>query len=231
MNHAHSLALPRFAGILLLAFFAAPGVAQPPPETASLNDFEEIRALFEPRGWRVERGEEGYLNLYPPTDASVSRETIQQGAGDKAPAAATEAAGEQVISLDNHQGLSDALKEHGWSVSKAEDGSMLLYPPGEEEGGSSEAESPAPALPEPLAGEVIAPIESGEIGLPVDSWKKARDLALRWLDGHGVKDVNVGRIRLVNRVYIVSIVESKHPFHLVAQLVIRAENGVILRVA
>lgn len=231
MTHANTPAPVRLAGLVFIASLAGQAPAQTSADIAPLHDFEKVRELFEPHGWRVEQGEKGYLNLYPPKDTAAASEEPGERVTEEARSAEPGAVA-QVISLDKHQDLSGALAKHGWTVSTEEDGSLLLYPPDEREEETSEAADTATsALPEPLAGEVVSRLKSGVIELPIDSWGKARDMAEEWLRAHHLEGVQVGRIRQINRVYLVSIVESAHPFHLVAQLVIRAEDGAILRVA
>lgn len=217
----YSFSLPlRMSGICLLVALATQASAETSFASAQLDDFEQVRALFEPRGWRVEQDDAGYLSLYPPSTKSDPVEAKEEGI---APAPQ-----EQVIAGDDNDELTEALARHGWTVSKEDDGSLLLYPPAPKE---EPAADEGPTFPEPLAGEMIDTLNSGDIELPIDSWNEAHRMAKGWLSQHRLEGVKVGRIRVINRVYLVSIVESEHPYNLVAQLVIRMEDGAILQVA
>ena len=74
------------------------------------------------------------------------------------------------------------------------------------------------------------PLREGRIALPVDSWQEAHSLAEAWLEENGAARLRPGRIRRVNRLYIVSLVESAPPYHLRRQLVIYVPDGRVLAI-
>ncbi|MES9886481.1 MAG: hypothetical protein ABW140_06680, partial [Candidatus Sedimenticola sp. 6PFRAG1] len=59
----------------------------------------------------------------------------------------------------------------------------------------------------------------------IDSWSKAHQISTAWLKLSGFNGVSVGRIRKVNKIYIVSIVASESPHGLRNQLIIRTTDG------
>ncbi len=118
------------------------------------------------------------------------------------------------IQLSDRSGLKSALTAAGWKVLEKRDGSLLLYP----ESAQSSEESPA-----------AGPVADGKVNLPVDSWKEAHDIAQWWLVQHAPGEgLMVGKVRKVNWVYLVSIVEESSPFRLNNQLAIREQDGTVV---
>ncbi|MCG8485986.1 MAG: hypothetical protein MI756_00795 [Chromatiales bacterium] len=64
--------------------------------------------------------------------------------------------------------------------------------------------------------------------LPVDQWSEAQDVAKQWLNTEGVTGLQVGRIRKINRIYLVSIVGESAPYPLKHQLAIRASDASVV---
>lgn len=194
---------PKAAGIT--ATETTNSAVAPPLETASKSDhFEEVRALLVASGWRVERNQAGDLMLYPGAGAETGQRQ--------------ESTLLQVDSTDLER-VRDALLAAGWRLSEAADGTLLLYPAANQ--GSQRKAAVFPSLqPDPVA--------SGEVELPVDQWGEAHRLAVHWLEWQSRSDLSIGKIRKVNWVYLVSIVEKSPPFRLNNQLAIRVEDGQVI---
>ncbi|MES9958566.1 MAG: hypothetical protein ABW086_16095 [Sedimenticola sp.] len=59
----------------------------------------------------------------------------------------------------------------------------------------------------------------------IDSWSKAHTIASAWLKLSNLSGQSVGRIRKINRIYVISIVDEQPPHNLQNQLIIRATDG------
>lgn len=158
-------------------------------------------------GWRVETDTEGATLLYPPARKKVPA---------KVKAAAARGSAETV-----DKSLDELLEERGWRVERSSDGSLILYPQAEE----SAPEQPAAAVIEPAEGFVPATAEVAKIDMPVDKWREARRIAEAWLEVFGNDELDVGKIRKVLRVYLVSIVEAAPPHNLRHQIAINTSDG------
>lgn len=79
-------------------------------DDAALSQFREL-------GWRIERGEDGSVLLYPPADPL-----------DKTLAVEPAGPARNNFHFINEETLQE-LKSHGWEVDVEPDGSVLLYPP------------------------------------------------------------------------------------------------------
>jgi hypothetical protein len=126
-----------------------------------------------------------------------------------------------MIDATDLDALQTAAAERGWAHRREPDGSLVLFPPG--------------LLPAPgHAGECqigmirIAGVE--DIGLPVDTEEKAYRLAEFWLREVDGSSLAIGRIRQVNRLFLVSVVGQEAPFLLQTQLVIRANDGCLMAI-
>jgi len=182
-------------------------------------------------GWSVQREEDGSLILMPQgspeiektqdqwqkmqsdlqaTGWSVDREA--DGTLILIPPVQATAASPEVE--DPMQDIKQKLRETGWTVSTSADGSMLLYPPG----------TPVSSKPAPVAGSP----SSAQITLPVDSWREAYDISRDWLASQPEYGATVGKIRKINRIYLVSIVAENAPHGLLQQIAIRAGDASVI---
>jgi hypothetical protein len=109
--------------------------------------------------------------------------------------------------------MQERLRDAGWRVKQAADGSLLLYPPDSSIAGVT----PCPGIP-----------AGTEIPLPVDTAEKARRIAEKWLESVPLDDATVGKIRNVVRVYMVSIVSPAPPYRLRNQIAIRKRDGTVV---
>ncbi|WP_316365660.1 hypothetical protein [Candidatus Thiodiazotropha sp. CDECU1] len=64
--------------------------------------------------------------------------------------------------------------------------------------------------------------------LPVDQWSEAQDIAKQWLSNSGTEGLQVGRIRKINRIYLISIVEESAPYSLRHQLAVRVSDAAVV---
>ena len=137
--------------------------------------------------------------------------------------------------------LRSLLEPHGWRVEREPDGSVLLIP-----GAATAPLPPVPVAIEEGAGQqlereeamtlqwdgiVLPPIREGGITIPVDTWSKAHDLARAWVAASRQEDLQVGKIRRINRRYVVSVVSNKSPYNLRYQLIIRIADGHVFPVS
>jgi len=111
-------------------------------------------------------------------------------------------------------GMRDQLEAAGWRIEETADNSILLYPPGKHE-----------VRTVPHCAGVLTRYQPI---LPVDSWKKAHDVAQSWLEEQSGMEASVGRIRRILGVHIISIVSSRRPYHLLHQLAIRNSDGAVI---
>ena len=63
------------------------------------------------------------------------------------------------------------------------------------------------------------------VSLPLEDANTARAVANAWLDASGLPNAEVGKIRKVLRLYLVSIVTRDRPHRLLHQLAIRSRDG------
>ncbi|MES9820612.1 MAG: hypothetical protein ABW161_04630 [Candidatus Thiodiazotropha sp.] len=66
--------------------------------------------------------------------------------------------------------------------------------------------------------------------LPLDGWSEVHELTKRWIDTTRESGLQVGRIRKINRVYLVSVVGVSEPYRLKYQLAIRISDGGVIRI-
>ena len=205
------------------------------------TDLQSLQQALKEKGWRVEKDAKGDLLVYPAdgSAAEVTAATVEQESdrlvdlqallaasgwrvekraqGDLVlyPAPSPVAATSQTRTLDIEQtdlvAVKSALDRAGWRTERREDGSLILYPRSDR---SSEAVS-APA----------DPVSTGRVKLPVDNWKEARLLANYWIGQQADKNLSPGKIRKVNWIYLVSIVDKSPPYRLKNQLAIRSRDG------
>lgn len=156
---------------------------------------DDLRALLSASGWKVDKRAQGDLVLYPASPPAAAKSE------------------DKVLRIEQTDvvGVKNALDKAGWRTERRNDGSLILYP----RSGSS---------PEVAAME-RDPVSMGKVKLPVDSWKEARLIASYWIGQQANQGLSLGKIRKVNWIYLVSIVEKSPPYRLKNQLAIRSQDG------
>lgn len=180
--------------------------AAPPPD---------LKRLLEERGWRLEYDASGNTLLVPMQSGQTSNRdevTESSSTGDAAP-------------TDPFSQFQRSLKDKGWRVEAAEDGAVLVYPPASPTTTAPARSDATPAQRGDCAGISSAAVINGTVSLPIDSWGKAERVATDWVTRFGHPDRIVGKIRRVNWVYVVSVVDRSPPYLLRNQLIIRADTG------
>jgi pyruvate/2-oxoglutarate dehydrogenase complex dihydrolipoamide acyltransferase (E2) component len=191
---------------------AAPEASDPAPTTGP-SGWSVLSAF----GWRVEAQPNGDTLLFPPSVSSNPEPREPPAAEASTPTEPPDAQTEVVHDLDA------LLAERGWRVQRDEDGSLRLFP-------LLRARA-VPAGLEPSQGYVPAAIRDGQVQLPVDSWEKARATVLSWLESVGDPSLEVGKIRQIHQVYVVSIIGNQPPKALAHQVAVGVDDGrvVVLR--
>jgi hypothetical protein len=59
----------------------------------------------------------------------------------------------------------------------------------------------------------------------VDSWEKARATALSWLESVGNPALQLGKIRRIHRLHLVSIIGAEPPHRLLHQIAVGVDDG------
>jgi hypothetical protein len=183
--------------------FLAPAPSVPARPAGEAEVFEHLRA----QGWRVERDADGSVLLFPRAEqVSTSEGPAQAPPGE--------------VGL---MGLADPLEARGWRVARGDDGSLLLYPRVDDP--AAPTKRPVEACP----GEQVTLVRDGGISLPVDGQDAARVIAASWLAAvESPEALLVGRIRQVNRVFLVSIVMNAPPHRLLHQIAINSRTGRVI---
>ena len=181
-----------------------------PGTVVGVGQLDALEAALKRHGWRVEYDSEGSLLLFPPVPDPVSEPV------DPPPAEVGE-----TIDATDLDALQAAAAERGWGHRREADGSLVLVPPGH---------SPEPADAPSCQIGMVRVSGAQEVSLPVDTADKAGRLAEFWLRESGADSLSIGRIRQVNRLFLVSVVEDEQPFFLHTQLVVRADDGCLFAV-
>lgn len=155
-------------------------------------------------GWKIEKDAQGTTLLYPPKAVTAPSPPEPEPAQ---PTAQTELA----------QDLDAVLAERGWRVERAADGSLSLFPLRRDRPARPSLESSVGSLPPAVAG--------GAVRLPVDTWDKARAVALSWLESVGDPSLRLGKIRRIHHLYLISVVDAKAPHTLRHQISVSVEGG------
>lgn len=195
------------------------GGSEPPtgPDPVGAEDTLPDWAALRERGWRVETDAEGATLLYPPAPAATPTPAPAPAPTPVAPDVA-HAAPDQVAARDEvARDLDSLLAERGWRAERESDGTLVLFPLRRVEA------RPNPI--EPAAGVVPSAITQSGVSLPIDTWGKAQAVAASWLESVGDSSLQVGKIREIFRVYLVSIVETEPPNALRHQISIGVEDG------
>lgn len=179
---------------------------QAPAPSSANEQWAQMQQQLNAVGWKVSRDSaDGSLILIPPA------ESVETAAPEvEAAAPEVEAAAPQDYSIETMQ---EKLRETGWEVTENSDGSIMLYPPEQQE---SEGKTILPCRG-------LAPPD--DFDLPVNSWSQARKLARSWMKQQTPGNLKVGKIREIFDVYLVSILTASKPYRLKHQVAIRKSDG------
>jgi len=135
------------------------------------------------------------------------------------------------------ESLRSLLATRGWRVERAPDGSTLLFPLGD----TPPAQKPAAAAPTTLTASsedtpqlvdcAEEPLDlnlTAGIRLPVNTTEEAWQISENWLLASGYMELGVGRIRDINWIYVVNIVDLRPPYRSRNELVINKRNGQLM---
>ena len=203
------------AGTTLQLLLDPPAAASTHPQDAAGSRAQDVYRLLEERGWRVRQDASGNTLLIPVsgTSSPLSHSaTVTSGTG-----------GESMADFRS------AVESTGWRVESAADGSLMMYPPGSkavQDADSRRATSANGGCP----GTMTPSVAKGSVALPISDDSVVRRLVREWLAEHHPTGHTVGRLRRINRLYVVSIVDDAPPFELRNQLIVRADNGRIIPV-
>ena len=199
---------------------------------ASAESTGELEHLLRQRGWRIDRDVDGNTLLIRTTPTGVAD---RQPGSDPAPLTMhlpdTERR-QETSESDPVDRFSQALEAKGWTVTRDYDGTLTLSPPGS-------------ALPKPEAEETSREAaqlrEARGYCRGIDSIARALNvgeneildedragaLTAEWIRQHGRPDSTAGRIRQINRIFVVSVVATDPPHALHNQLVIHQDGRVL----
>ncbi|MCB1875555.1 MAG: hypothetical protein KDH88_06220 [Chromatiales bacterium] len=191
----------------------------------------DIKALLKERGWRVETNAQGETLLIPVGGGHAPPAAGPADVAEPDEAAPTADVTALDIPLDGKMvdGLRNALEKKGWTVMPGADGEVTLYPPGQVTAAEPpETESSASQQRRGYyAGITLDDLPTDIAGQPIDNETRAGVLARLWVARLGPANTAVGKIRQINRIHVVSIVDSSPPFDLRNQLVIREDGSLI----
>ncbi|MEW8605795.1 MAG: hypothetical protein AB2594_13805 [Candidatus Thiodiazotropha sp.] len=174
-------------------------------ETANLHRFGDA---LEDRGWQVEWDDEGMLVLRPGEAGGLPAQGSTQPAKSDSAALPADLSGFKY-----------------WHIERGEGGALLFHPLKSD----PTIQPPSTVAMEQAAECRIDHFQLDSDALPIDEWSEVHDLATKWIDASGEAGLLVGRIRKVQRVYLVSMVGDTEPYRLKHQLAIReSDGGVIL---
>ena len=207
---------------------------EPPGDWIEAEDLDGLQRAFAARGWRVQRSPEGDLLVFPVDRAGGESMSPMAPALDPEPGpseavdepstpSATREIGiaPEMIDATDLDVLQAAAAERGWVHRRETDGSLVLLPPGV---------SPEPGDAGSCQIGMVRVSGAEEVPLPVDTADKASRLAEFWLRERGASSLSIGRIRQVNRLFLVSVVEHEEPFFLHTQLVVRIDDGCLMAI-
>lgn len=186
---------------------AKPQEGQPVMKTLGGEDLN--RALQE-RGWQMEWSPNGSLLLKPQVRRPIKSDEVSnavQPETETTPAA----------SRPEQPGF------EYWRIERQEDGSLHFYPLAAAAGRPDRTQQ-VTTLGACKGLEIL----DSTVLLPVDQWTEAKALAQGWLNETGLSDLQVGKIRKVLGVYLISLVDRSPPFHLRHQLAIIATDGRVI---
>ncbi|MCU7834566.1 MAG: hypothetical protein KZQ83_04850 [gamma proteobacterium symbiont of Taylorina sp.] len=170
------------------------------------SQWQQLQQKLQQAGWSVSNDSDGAMRLTPPsTYAAAKAEENSNTVNNNA--------------QNSFMDMQQKLKASGWDITNNSDGSILLYPP---------ESTPQKKVAADRLQICPGTRQAVEITLPVDSWQEAHNIANEWLKNTSIPYSAVGKIRRINKVYIISIVADKAPYALMHQIAIRNSNGAVI---
>ncbi|MET0064400.1 MAG: hypothetical protein AB2552_05240 [Candidatus Thiodiazotropha endolucinida] len=179
---------------------------------AELPKIRQFGNALQERGWQVEWDSDGTLILRPG----------DTGDTDDVPAqTATQPDESGTVTLPaNLKGF------EYWHIERDESGALLFHP------------VELPSTNQSMTVDATAEMAECRIDyfqldpgvLPLDEWSEVHELTKRWIDATKESGLQVGKIRKINRVYLVSVVGVTEPYRLRYQLAIRVSDGGVIRI-
>lgn len=185
----------------------------------------EVERLLRQRGWRTETDASGNTMLMPAPLKTQGGHTAEKPASEISSEPA-----ETTARTTPFNQFRRSLKDKGWRVETAKDGSLTIYPPAQPHELQTTQQTATASQRGYCQGVDLTTVGQHEVALPINTHDEAARLATDWIANFGQADHLVGRIRRINRVYSVSIVEDQAPHHLRNQLIIRAEDGGVIAI-
>ena len=185
----------------------------------------EVERLLRQRGWRTQTDASGNTMLMRAPLKTQGGHTAEK----PTPEISSEPA-ETTASTTPFNQFRRSLKDKGWRVETAKDGSLTIYPPVQPPEMQTTQRTATASQRGYCQGAKLTTVGQHEVTLPINTHDEAARLATDWIANFGQADHLVGRIRRINRVYSVSIVEDQAPHHLRNQLIIRAEDGGVIAI-
>lgn len=175
-------------------------------ESSTDEQRNQLGSALEESGWQAEWSEDGSLILRPQA-GNKPLETERESDPDNAQADV----------------IPDLPGFDYWRIERDDDGSVRFHP--------VEISPVTGALSSDQA--VLGRCEGYQlqldnVSLPIDEWSEITKLARDYLQLSGFQGLQVGRVRKVLRIYLVSLVEEVAPYRLVHQLAVRASDGKVM---
>lgn len=188
---------------------------------AELPNIRQFGNALQERGWKVEWDSDGTLILRP-GDTGDKGDKGDKGDTDDTPAqTATQTVERGSVTLPaNLKGF------EYWHIERDESGALLFHP------------VELPTTNQSMAVDSTAKMAECRIDyfqldpgvLPLDEWSEVHELTKQWIDATKGSGLQVGKIRKINRVYLVSVVGVSEPYRLKYQLAIRVSDGGVIRI-
>ncbi|MCU7931630.1 MAG: hypothetical protein KZQ90_12580 [Candidatus Thiodiazotropha sp. (ex Codakia rugifera)] len=166
----------------------------------------QLGSALEQSGWQAEWSEDGSLILRPQA-GNKPLETVKEPSP----------ANTQVDVIPDLPGFDY------WRIERDDDGSVRFHPVEiSPVTGASNSDSAVLGQCEGYQ------LQLENVSLPIDEWSEITKLARDYLQLSGFQGLQVGRVRKVLRIYLVSLVEEVAPYRLVHQLAVRASDGKVM---
>jgi len=202
-------------------------------------DMEGLRHKLEQTGWRVQRASDGSLLLFPDiappmknfSDAPTTPlDRLEQKLRAKGWKTRRDTDGSLILFPPTSMPVQEApaspvphpingemrkrLESRGWKIRDMKEGAIALLPPA-----ALEKSAPVPCSGYGVAMKLL---------LPVANAREARLITQAWLKQTPWKDLSVGKVRQVLKVFLVSLVSVDRPHLLRHQIAIRASDGRVI---
>ncbi|MES9833252.1 MAG: hypothetical protein ABW139_13535 [Candidatus Thiodiazotropha sp. DIVDIV] len=175
---------------------------QSPPSNLQKN---QLGDALKYRGWDANWDSDGSLILKPQVDIGDTKLTEDKST--------TQPQNDLIPNLPGFE---------YWRIEKDPDGSLRFHPIEKAPNSFSNTQQ------DPSVSCEWAKLSLDNVSLPIDQWTEVNQLSKAWLNASGIQGVQVGKVRKVLRIYLVSLVEKTAPYRLVHQLAVRASDGGIV---